>query len=192
MRFTSPLTFPSSKWILTSEALKAKPCRHCNQSGQLKSHGALRGIHLSEPRKSLRGIRIYCSNRYSNIGCGRTFSVLFSSMIPALTVRARHLSEFFKKLLTANSIHAAWHSSHIPFSLRSAYRWVEKLKLNQAILRTAVYSSIPSEHHNSSPPHLETISYLNAAFPQSNNTIKAFQLQTQTSVFLDKNHHYSS
>ena len=142
MRFTSPLIFPSSKWLLTSEIVKAKPCRHCKQSGQLKSHGALRGIHLSKPKPALRGIRIYCSNRYSNMGCGRTFSVLFSSMLPSLTVRAKHLSLFFKKLLTANSIHAAWHSSRIPFSLRSAYRWIEKLKLNQAMLRTTVYSTL--------------------------------------------------
>lgn len=186
MRFTTPLIFPSSNWLLTAEILKAKPCRHCKKRGNLKSHGALRGTHLSEPQQALRGIRIYCSNRYSNKGCGRTFSVLFSSMLPSLTVRAKHLSLFFKKLLTANSIHAAWYSSGIPFSLRSAYRWINKFKLNQATIRSAVYSTLPPESPHPPHPHLETINYLTAAFPQSDNFIEAFQQQTQTSLFLEK------
>lgn len=192
MRFTSQLIFPSSEWILISETIKATPCRHCSKSNHIKSHGALRGIHLSEPEQELRGIRFYCSNRYSNKGCGRTFSVLFSSMLPALTVRAKQLKAFFKRLLTESSIHAAWYSSKIPFSLRSAYRWVEKLKLNQATIRSAIYSSLPSESDHSSPPHRETISYLNTTWPQPDDFVEAFQQQTQTSLFLEKTQQLSS
>lgn len=189
MRFTTPLAFPSSKWLLISETVKSEPCRHCKKNGHLKSHGALRGIHISEPKMVIRGIRIYCSNRYSNMGCGRTFSVLFSSMLPALTVRAKHLSLFFKALLTVNCVHAAWHSSRIPYSLRSAYRWIKKLKLNQATLRAAAYSTLPCESPHSPLPHLETISYLTTAFPQSDNFVRAFQQQTQISLFLEKLKH---
>lgn len=192
MQFTTPLTFPSSKWLLISETIKATPCRHCNKSNYLKSHGPLRGIHLSKPEKKLRGIRFYCSNRYSNKGCGRTFSVLFSSMLPKLTVRAKQLKTFFKRLLTERSIHAAWHGSKIPFSLRSAYRWVEKLKLNQATIRSKIYSSLPCRSNCSSPPHCETISYLNTAWPQHNDFVAAFQQQTQTALFLEKTPKHSS
>ena len=132
MRFTTPLIFKSSEWILISESVKSEPCRHCNRRGYLNNHGALRGIHITKPKQQTRGVRIYCSNRYSNRGCGRTFSILFNSMLPSLSIRAKQLTDFFKKLLTSKNVHAAWYSSAITFSLRSAYRWVKRLQLNQA------------------------------------------------------------
>lgn len=184
MRFTTPLAFPSSAWLLLSESVKTDPCCHCKKKGSLKSHGALRGAHLSKPEKELRGIRFFCSNRYSNKGCGRTFSILFSSMIPALSLRAKQLTHFFKELLQKDSIHAAWHGSHLPFSLRSAYRWVKKFQLNQSTIRSAVYSTLPNEDASPLAPHLETIRYLQAS--SSGDFVEAFQLQHQTSIFPEK------
>lgn len=183
MRFTPLIQYQTSKWLLLCETVKAEPCQCCQKKGHLKRHGRLRGISLTGIEPCIRGLRFYCSNRYSNSGCGRTFTVFFNTVVPHLTVRAKQLSAFFQLLLTGKSSHAAWYSIALPFSLRSAYRWIARLKSNQPTLRSAVYTDLPEAELENMPTHLATVTYLQQRLPSAECFVSAYQQQTQTSFF---------
>ena len=82
MRFTNSLLPKTSKWIFFCEGIKSEQCPHCGKLYTLKSHGSLYGIDPVKPEVARRVLRFYCSNRYSNKGCGKTFSINFETIIP--------------------------------------------------------------------------------------------------------------
>jgi hypothetical protein len=67
--------------------LKLTPCSHCRQTGALIGHGLLRGYAERSSDVVVRGRRIFCSNRDQRPGCGRTFSVLLSTVPSGFMVR---------------------------------------------------------------------------------------------------------
>lgn len=186
MRFTSPFLYFSTSRIIASESIKSKSCPLCHKKGYIKSHGKLIGVHHSLPTPAFRGLRFFCSNRYSNAGCGRTFSVLFSSMISKSTVRAKHLTELFNNLLCTGNLHKAWSISKIPFSVRSAYRWLKLFEINQPHLRSQLYE----QYKNGSPLQLshlpiiiQSLSILKHIYPKDSNYIEKYQQQFQSPIF---------
>jgi len=183
MRFTPFLELLSSKWLLFGEQVKSEPCPHCRKKGQLKNHGPLRGCSLTKATQSVRGLRFFCSDRYSNDGCGRTFTVFINNYIPYLTVRATQLSSFFRDLLSARNVHRAWSRSSLPFSIRSAYRWANRLKENQSDLRALAYLAKPDTSVESLPTLTATIHYLSHRFASENCFISALQQHAQRPVF---------
>lgn len=166
MQFTSFLLPKSFKWTLFCEDVKSKQCPHCGKIHTLKSHGSLYGVDPVKPEKSRRALRFYCSNRYSNKGCGQTFSVYFKSIIPYHTVRSSHLSDFFRLLLQGCTVHMAWYSSLIPFSLRSASSWLIKLKLNLSSLRSKLHELMKNISPTHLSPEMETLNMLKEHFSQ--------------------------
>jgi len=183
MRFSPLIQYHTSKWLLLCETVKADPCQCCKTKGHIKRHGQLLGVSLTGSEPESRGLRFYCSNRYNNSGCGRTFTVFFDTFVPHLSVRAKQLSLFFKHLLTAKSPHAAWYSMSIPFSLRSAYRWIARLKVNQPTLRSTVYNDLPEVALENMPTHLATVTYLQQRFPLDECFVNSYQQQHQVSFF---------
>ena len=78
--------------------LKLTACPHCGCVGNLIRHGYLRGYDSqSRQGKTVRGWRIYCSNRGRATGCGRTFSVWVASKIKRLFLAADDLWEFLRQ-----------------------------------------------------------------------------------------------
>lgn len=166
MRFTLPLRRYSSAWILFTQEIKSEKCPHCSKSYTLKCHGSLYGTDIEKPDTIRRGLRFYCSNRYSNEGCGRTFSIHFSTVIPYHSVTAYHLGTFLDQLLKAQSVHQAWYQSTIPFSLRTAYQWMRKFRLNLSPLRANLYHLAGTWAEKGMHVVLETITMLQETFSQ--------------------------
>jgi len=181
MRFTSLLQIKTSALLFFTQSITAKPCPHCSHNYTVKRHGSLYGVDLYKPEALRRGIRFYCSNRYSNRGCGRTFSIHFNTVIPYQSVNAELLSSFFRKLLESRSVHQAWHDSSVPFSLRCAYRWVKKFTLNLPSLRHKLHRLLKSLPLTENSIELETISILSDLFP-SPNFLAAAQLELQVPI----------
>ena len=173
----------TSAWLLTQENIKAGPCRHCSVTGHVKNHGKLQGVGIDQPRNTTRGLRFFCSNRYSNKGCGRTFSVLFNTFIANHSLNTRHLLKLINQLLVTPNPHAAWQTSGIPFSLCSVYRWVKKLSLSQPTIRHLLHRhSSPPGTTGKTPLHT-TLVYLLEAFTGENDPVASFQIRHDTGIF---------
>ena len=183
MQYTTPLRLTTNAWLFTCENIKSEPCRHCSSTGHLKSHGKLEGTCVDKPGKVTRGLRFFCSNRYSNKGCGRTFSVLFGTFISGHTLDTENLFRLIKRLLAAPNPHAAWQASGIPFSLRSVYRWVRKLTLNQPTIRHMLYCHTRPPGTTGRTPLHTSLNFLLLAFTGKNNPVSCFQLRHDTGIF---------
>jgi len=183
MRYTTPLRYLTNAWLLAGENIKTEPCRLCSSTGQVKNHGKLQGIGIDRPGTTTRGLRFFCSNRYSNKGCGRTFSVLFSTSIANHSLNSQHLLTLINQLLITPNTHAAWHQSGIPFSLRSVYRWVKKLSLNQSTIRHILHRYAPPPTATRGNPLKTTLAYLLDSFAGENNPVACFQLRHDTGIF---------
>lgn len=100
-------------------------CQHCHQSGNLISHGFIyKKQQQSEPQ--VIGKRIFCSNRTTHRGCGRTTPLYLSIKIPRKHYQSNHLFTFIKALLAYCSISEAYRIA-TGSGPRHAYRWLNSL-----------------------------------------------------------------
>ena len=181
MKFTSLPPSASALWTQLLQQILSSPCPHCSKQGSLRRHGFLRGKDLRHPSTIKRGLRFFCSNRFNNNGCARTFSLFFDASIPRYSLSSQDLDEFLRKVLQASSIHAAWAQMKLPFSISSAYRWIKSLKRNMARVRPLLHES-QCKAHGSTSVLQETIRLLLKSFPL--NPIARFQTTFQTPIFL--------
>lgn len=170
MKYTVTFDYLSQHWKNLCSKIKSTPCKHCKKQGYINAHGKLLGIAISLPLPATRGLRFFCSNRYSNKGCGRTFSILFASMLPKQSLRTRHLEAFFNNLLKHNNVHAAWHHSSIPFSITSAYRWFARFKANLHLIRAQLKVDAKPYLNDTSPPEILTIKLLKNSCPSATSS----------------------
>jgi hypothetical protein len=87
----------AAEWNTMAERLKLMACPHCQVVGALIRHGYLRGFDEGSPRrKTVRARRVFCSNRQTRPGCGRTFSVWCADKIRRLSLTASCLWRFLR------------------------------------------------------------------------------------------------
>ena len=79
--------------------LKLTCCPHCRRTAALIGHGLLRGYSEQDSKEVVRGRRVFCSNRGRRPGCGRTFSVLLSTVLYGFVVRTFTLFRFANSVL---------------------------------------------------------------------------------------------
>lgn len=160
------------------EKLKATACPHCKAIGRLVRHGFLRGYDESSPReKTLRARRIFCSNRNNRQGCGRTFSVWIADKIRRLSLSARCLWTFLQSVV-ADGISAAIRRVDCHLSDRQMQRIWKRFDFGQSPIRTALWQRCeqpepPAKFPQS--PAAEVLAHLQAAFPNADCPIAAFQ-----------------
>lgn len=150
------------EWTTLVERLKLMPCPHCQVTGTLNRHGCLMGYDESQ-RQTLRAHRIYCSNRHSQRGCGRTFSVWLADKIRRLSLSTSAVWRFLQQVI-AGSIAAATRS----MSERSDRTWQrvwKRFQLAQSALRSALIKCCPPPQLSSNRPEAQVIAHLGAAFP---------------------------
>jgi hypothetical protein len=160
------------------ETLKTTACPHCKAIGLLVLHGFLRGYDESSPReKMVRARRIFCSNRNNRRGCGRTFSVWIAEKIRRLSLSTRCLWMFLQAVVTHGMVAAIRHvDCHL--SDRQMQRIWKRFELGQSQIRTALWQQCePPELPAKSPqtPATEVLAHLQAAFPNANCPIAAYQ-----------------
>ena len=123
MKFVPFMALDSLELLNFRQTVRRDRCVHCDRVGYILCHGFLRGSSEDGCGSSIRAQRFFCSNRHANAGCGRTFSVLWASIIPSCFLRAQALFAFAQALVQAKGcVHQAWSTSRFPLSLNSAYR----------------------------------------------------------------------
>ncbi len=181
MQFT-PFQAPNSLDLLNLRAkILTDGCPHCQSCSALVPHGYLRGNSAKGDGYDTRGLRFFCSTRYSRTGCGRTFSIHWDTVIPYCSLRTVQLFALVLAAVAA-SVHGAWAASRVSMSVRSAYRWVARWQLNTTHIRArlCLVLSPPGKSDEQSDPF--TLRHLKAAFPAVACPIAAFQQQLQVPI----------
>ena len=171
------------EWNAIAEQLKQTPCPHCKVFGMLIRHGSLYGYDDSKPpRKTLRARRIFCSNRNARRGCGRTFSVWVAHKIRRLSLTTGALWRFLQHA-AAISILAAIRAVNCYLSDRTLQRIWKRFHQGQSKIRTALSARCPPPELPAKPsqrPAAQVLAHLQAAFPDADCPIAAFQQTMQT------------
>jgi hypothetical protein len=155
-----------------SRRAKGWECPHCRRHGNLNRHGALRGLsETGEGKDSVRGWRFLCSDRGRRGGCGRSFSVLLSTVIAGATVRSPELWRFTLAKLGGASVLLAWERLRSRFSLEAAYSWWKRWERGQFGVRAVLA-------RGRGPPRGELARQLVAAFG-GEDPVGSFQLMEQ-------------
>jgi len=158
--------------------IKAGGCPHCRHPSAVIAHGYLKAAAGG----NTRGMRLFCSDRYSNEGCGRTFSVHWDTVIPRCSLPTAQILALMRVVAGGPSTHGAWYFAGLSVSISSAYRWVAKWLKLTAHIRTALCLTVPPPGKADAQSDPFTLNHLSAAFPQAPCTIAAFQLDLQTAI----------
>jgi hypothetical protein len=177
----------ADEWTAFAEQLKQTRCPHCKVVGALIRHGFLYGFDESSPqRKTERARRIYCSNRQTRRGCGRTFSVWCADKIRRLSLTASALWRFLQGAVEGGIL-AASRAVDCRLSERTWQRIWKRFDQGQSKIRTALCGRCPPPEL---PPRLpanparqaaaQVLAHLQAAFPDAHCPIAAFQHTLKT------------
>ena len=162
------------EWTTLVERLKRTACPHCQVVGRLIRHGCLVGYDESQ-RQSLRARRIYCSNRHSQRGCGRTFSVWLADKIRRLSLTTRVVWRFLHRAVTGSIAAATRTVAEYERSDRTWQRLWKRFTLAQSTIRTALWRRCPPPKLSAERPEAQVVAHLQAAFPQADCPLAAFQ-----------------
>jgi hypothetical protein len=177
----------AGEWVGIAERLKQTPCPHCKVVGALNRHGCLYGFDESSPRrKTVRGRRVFCSNRRARPGCGRTFSVWFADKIRRLSLTTGALWRFLQ-IAVAGGILAASRAIACQLSDRTMQRIWKRFDQAQSKIRTALRGRCPPPQLLPRPPAnpahqpaAQVLAHLETAFPDVQCPIADFQHMLQT------------
>lgn len=156
-------------------ALRAEGCVHCRRVDTVVGHGHLQ----TDPCLKSRGGRLLCSDRYSNSGCGRTFSVHWDDVIPGASLAAAELLTLIRALSTAPSRHAAWAATRLTISLTGAYRWFARWASFAPSIKTWLCTVCHPPGKSDGLPDPHNLRHLDAAFPACPCPAAAFQKRFQ-------------
>lgn len=163
--------------------LKLIECPHCEKTNFLICNGRLKG---NDPdgqgcEQIKRGQRIFCSNRRSRQGCGRSFSVLEPTVLPNRSIDTAALTILLTAVLTcAGCIYRAFNQCTAwRFSLSSAYRVWHEVDRWQTHLRQRLCQCTGPPRCSSAEPRLQLLAHLQSTF-QTDDPIRSFQAHFQT------------
>jgi hypothetical protein len=165
--------------------LKLTCCPHCRRTGALIGHGLLRGYAEQASELVVRGRRVFCSDRGQRPGCGRTFSVLLSTVLYGFVVRSLTLFRFADAVLNGLTRRTAWLSTlHAVLSLSSAYRLWRRLHEAQSPLRTGLSVEVPAPVCSAREPLAQVFAHLGTVVGASDtDLLEAYQRHLQRGVF---------
>lgn len=122
-------------------------CQHCFQSTFLVSHDFIYK-HRAGGLTETVGKRLFCSNRGSKNGCGRTFRLSIANAIPQMQYSCTEVAVFLIALFSHSGIAQAYRLATGNIEPRHAYRWLDKLQAQMLLMR-----QIAQSHPASSPPN---------------------------------------
>jgi hypothetical protein len=129
--------------------------------------------------QTIRGQRVFCSNRGQRGGCGRTFLLCLAEVLPRHTLTASLVWRWLVNVLAGLSPKAAVEKLRLPFALETLYRLRRKLRqrLDSLRIRLCREQKPPTSAHPD--PLLQTVAHLREVFPRSECPPVAFQLHFQ-------------
>lgn len=169
--------------------LKCDPCPHCKHTGALNRHGFLKGYDEQNfKQKTVRALRVFCSNRGTAGGCGRTFSVWIADHVKRLFLDAQSLYRFLELAATSGNKSQAFRNLQSSMSRSATYRIWKRFLNAQSAIRTALTAFCPPPKQTLSAGNSTakssaraTLEHLKEAFKQSTlNPIAAYQDATQS------------
>lgn len=131
--------------------------------------------------ESVRGQRVFCSNRGQRGGCGRTFSLMLADVLPRHTFTASRVWPWLVELLAGLSVKAAAERQRLPFALESVYRLRRKLRERLDALRSRLCREQPPPASQQVDPLLHAVEHLRSVFAGEACPPAAFQLRFQES-----------
>lgn len=118
-----------------SRQLNGIACRHCGKSCNLLSHGFIRKKQHGGQALTV-GKRVFCSNRRSHDGCGRTIRLYLDSAVRRLHATAAQISAFALALAAGMAVaHAYLNATGNP--ARNAWRWLARMRTQLSAWRSA-------------------------------------------------------
>ena len=164
----------------TAFFLKQSSCPHCGCAGTLNRHSHARGNDpAAADSQTIRGQRVFCSNRGQRGGCGRTFLLCLAGVLPRHTLTASLVWQWLVKLLAGHSLKAAVEQLGLPFALETLYRLRHQLSQRLDPLRTRLCREQKPPVSGQADPLLQTVEHLREVFPRSECPLAAFQLHFQ-------------
>jgi hypothetical protein len=161
-------------------SLKQSSCPHCGCVGALNRHSHARGNDpAAADGQTIRGQRVFCSNRGQRDGCGRTFMLCLAEILPRHTLTASLVWPWLVKLLAGLSLKAAVEKLRLPFALETLYRLRRKLSQRLDPLRTRLCREQKPPVSGQADPLLQTVEHLQTVFPCSPCPPADFQLHFQ-------------
>jgi hypothetical protein len=161
-------------------SLKQSSCPHCGCAGTLNRHShSLGNDPTVADGQTVRGQRVFCSNRGQRDGCGRTFMLCLAEVLPRHTLTASLVWPWLVKLLAGLSLKAAVEKLRSPFALETIYRLRRKLRQRLDSLRMRLYREQKPPVSGQADPLLQTVEHLQVAFPRSECPPVDFQLRFQ-------------
>lgn len=115
--------------------LDNEPCRHCQQSHHLISHGFIRKKQVGAEPAAV-GKRVFCSNRQQHTGCGRTMQLYVDSIVRYLHHAGCRVTAFVLALMAGMTIPCAYHGATGAASARHAHRWLHRLRARMSVYRS--------------------------------------------------------
>jgi len=156
-----------------------RACPHCVRRGFLKAHGIL---HKRFSGSAPAALRVFCSNRGANAGCGRTFSIHVPQSIPGSTITADSLERIIRAAASASrqdSLASVLRSLPLTCSPSTARRWLDKFHLLTPEIRTRLCRLAAPPQQEFDGAILRTWLHFETAFPNQVGRIAAYQLAAQ-------------
>jgi hypothetical protein len=160
--------------------LKQQRCPRCGQCETLNRHSLLYGNDPANPQgQSDRGQRVFCSHRGQRGGCGRTFSIFRSEVLPRHSLTATLLWPLLARLLAGASVKAAAESLRLPFALESLYHLRRRLRRRLDGLRCVLCRQAKPPESSQTDPLLQTLEHLQSIFAAALCPVSEFQFAFQ-------------
>ncbi|EKD26018.1 MAG: hypothetical protein ACD_79C01405G0010 [uncultured bacterium] len=160
--------------------IKLIPCPFCHLIGTLIKHGSWKGFLGYVGLFGIRGYRIFCNNRKRSKGCGKTFSLIPSSIIKGFAIPSSQLWIFLKQKHKSKNIIQAGHHLKNTFSISTIYRLWNLFSLAQSKIRNFIIKiTSPPAMNFTTDPALQTIAHLESAFNGSICPVADFQCKFQ-------------
>ncbi len=121
--------------------LQLEQCKHCRQTQQLVSHGFIRKKRVGGDPQAI-GKRVFCSNRHSRTGCGRTMQLYLDSTVRYLHHVGSAVVAFVLALLAGISIGLAYMQARGALTPRHAYRWLNRLHVQISAYRSLLHQPL--------------------------------------------------
>ena len=122
---------------------------------------------------------MFCSDRGRRSGCGKTFPLFLSGVLPRHTFNAALLWALLLKLLAGMAIKAAAETLALPFSLEAVYGIVRRCRRRLDLMRSCLCRKQPAPASGRTDPLLHTLEHLQQAFLQEACALAACQWQFQ-------------
>ncbi len=162
---------------------KTISCVHCGRTGTLNRHDKLNGNDLrAADKQTMRGRRLWCSNRGKRGGCGRTMSIVYAHILPRCSFTSPILSKLLSALCKGSSVQAAWENENIPLHLQSLYHLLQRFRHRMGAIRSSLLNICDPPECQSTDTLIQTAAHLHCAFSSENCVVEAFQMQIQVPI----------